>query len=98
MVNSTGQSCDGSLRTLHSPEESVSYRDDSENLKGLSLSVGSLFSGIGGFDLGFERARFQIRWQVEIDEYCRRVLARHWPEVTRYRDIRAVRELESVDV
>jgi DNA (cytosine-5)-methyltransferase 1 len=62
------------------------------------LKVGSLFSGIGGFDLGFERAGFQIKWQVEIDDYCQSVLARHWPDVQRYGDIRAITELPAVDV
>jgi DNA (cytosine-5)-methyltransferase 1 len=52
------------------------------------LTVGSLFAGIGGFDLGFERAGFEIRWQVEIDPFCRRVLEKHWPNVRRYEDIR----------
>lgn len=51
------------------------------------MKVGSLFSGIGGFDLGLERAGFTITWQVEIDPYCQRVLAKHWPHVTRYGDI-----------
>ena len=51
------------------------------------LTVGSLFSGIGMFDLGFERAGCEIRWQVEIDPFCRAVLAKHWPGVTRYADI-----------
>lgn len=64
------------------------------------LTVGSLFSGIGGLDLGFERAGFEIRWQVEIDPYCRRVLAKHWPTVARYEDVREVgaHNLERVDV
>ena len=54
------------------------------------LTVGSLFAGIGGFDLGLERAGMRVRWQVEIDPYCQRVLAKHWPDVTRYGDIRTV--------
>jgi site-specific DNA-cytosine methylase len=35
---------------------------------------------IGGFDLGFERAGFEIKFQVEIDPFCRAVLAKHWPD------------------
>ena len=64
------------------------------------MTVGSLFAGIGGFDLGLERAGFEIKWQVEIDEYCQRVLAKHWPRVRRYGDIRAIdwRTIEPVDV
>jgi DNA (cytosine-5)-methyltransferase 1 len=54
------------------------------------VTVGSLFAGIGGFDLGFERAGFEIKWQVEIDPFCRQVLAKHWPHVRRYEDVRAV--------
>lgn len=54
------------------------------------LTVGSLFAGIGGFDLGFERAGFEIKWQVEIDPFCRAVLAKHWPNVMRYEDVRAI--------
>lgn len=54
------------------------------------MRVGSLFAGIGGFDLGLERAGFEIAWQVEIDPYCQRILAKHWPDVQRYGDIRAI--------
>tara|TARA_R100001082_G_scaffold69014_1_gene39100 strand:+ start:225 stop:1106 length:882 start_codon:yes stop_codon:yes gene_type:complete len=56
----------------------------------LSPSVGSLFAGIGGFDLGVERAGCRIEWQVEIDPWCRTVLAKHWPEVPRYEDVKEV--------
>jgi DNA (cytosine-5)-methyltransferase 1 len=52
------------------------------------LTFGSLFAGIGGFDLGFERAGFQCKWQVEIDTYATKILERHWPDVRRERDIR----------
>ena len=63
------------------------------------MTVGSLFAGIGGFDLGLERAGFEIKWQVEIDPFCRAVLAKHWPHVKRYEDVRTVgSELEHVDV
>lgn len=64
------------------------------------MTVGSLFAGIGGFDLGFERAGFEIKWQVEIDDYAQRVLAKHWPHVRRYGDIRAIdwATVEPVDV
>lgn len=54
----------------------------------MTLAFGSLFAGIGGFDLGFERAGMRCEWQVEIDEYCREVLAKHWPLVRRHDDIR----------
>jgi DNA (cytosine-5)-methyltransferase 1 len=64
------------------------------------LKVGSLFSGIGGFDLGLERAGFEIAWQSEIDPYCLKVLEKHWPRVKRYGDIREMRgdDLEPVDL
>lgn len=63
------------------------------------LTVGSLFAGIGGFDLGLERTGgFEVRFQVEIDDYCRAVLEKHWPNVKRYADIRAVESVERVDV
>lgn len=58
------------------------------------LKIGSLFAGIGGLDLGLERARsltgktqFQCAWQVENDDYATRVLAKHWPNVRRWGDV-----------
>ena len=50
----------------------------------------SLFSGIGGFELGLERAGMECVGQVEIDDYCNKVLEKHWPNVKRERDIRNV--------
>jgi DNA (cytosine-5)-methyltransferase 1 len=65
----------------------------------MQLTFGSLFAGIGGFDLGFERAGFECRWQVEIDNYATKILEKHWPKVHRQRDIRKCNasNLERVD-
>ena len=52
------------------------------------MKFGSLFSGIGGFDLGLERAGMECAWQCETDPYCRKVLEKHWPDVPRYKDVR----------
>lgn len=54
------------------------------------MTFGSLFAGIGGFDLGLERAGMKPLWQVEKDEWCQKILKKHWPEVKRYGDIREV--------
>lgn len=54
------------------------------------MKLGSLFAGIGGFDLAFERAGFEPAYQVEIDPACQRVLAQHWPGVPRFSDVRNV--------
>lgn len=54
------------------------------------MKVGSLFTGIGGFDLGFERAGHEIAWQCEIDPHCRAVLEKHWPGIRRVSDVALV--------
>jgi DNA (cytosine-5)-methyltransferase 1 len=66
----------------------------------MTYTMGSLFAGIGGFDLGFERAGFKTSWQVEIDPYCTKVLAKNFPEAERFGDIRECgrHNLKPVDV
>lgn len=45
------------------------------------MTFGSLFSGIGGMDLGLERAGMECKWQVERDVYCQKILKKHWPTI-----------------
>lgn len=62
-----------------------------EGISDPTLTIGSLFSGIGGFELGLARAGgMRVLWQVENEKYCRRILERHWPHAKRYGDIREV--------
>jgi len=62
-------------------------------------TFGSLFAGCGGMDLGLEWAGMECRWQIEIDQFCQKILEKHWPHVKRHGDIRDVtgKELERVD-
>lgn len=66
----------------------------------MALTHGGLFSGIGGFSLGFRRAGVPTLWEVEIDPACRAVLRRHQPDATILDDVRAVgaHNLPPVDV
>ena len=70
----------------------------------MTFTAGSLFSGIGGIDVAFAAAGFDIRFQVEIDDYCRKVLTKHapryWPNATQFMDVRDVgsHNLPYVDV
>lgn len=54
------------------------------------MTVGSLFSGIGGLELGLERAGMRTIWQSEIHAYACRILGRHWPGVPNLGDITTI--------
>lgn len=53
-------------------------------------TVGSLFSGIGGLELGLERAGMRVLWHSEIDPYACSVLAKNWPHVPNLGDITTI--------
>lgn len=54
------------------------------------MNVLDLFSGIGGFSIGLERAGARTAAFCEVNPFCRRVLAHHWPTVPIYSDIRTL--------
>lgn len=64
---------------------------DSEASDEPRIKVASFFAGIGGFDLGFERAGMESVWQCELKSYCRDILEQHWPAVPRATDIQEVK-------
>ena len=70
------------------------------NRRDEGMKFGSLFAGVGGFDLGFEAAGMECSFQVEWDPHCQQVLAHHWPDVPRWSDVSDVNgaELPPVDV
>ena len=66
------------------------------------MKLGSLFSGIGGFELGLERAipGLETIWQVEQEKFCQRVLKKHWPNAEIFDDVKTVgkHNLKPVDI
>ncbi|MCI3908842.1 DNA cytosine methyltransferase [Pseudomonas viridiflava] len=63
-------------------------------------TIGSLFAGIGGFDVGFESAGYRTAWQVELNPINRAVLADRFPHAQQFEDVRhcGAHNLEPVDV
>jgi len=67
----------------------------------MERTIGGLFSGIGGLERGLEASGLDATiWQVELDEFCCEVLAKHWPEAVRHHDVNDVEgtQLERVGV
>ena len=67
----------------------------------MTVRIGSLFSGIGGFELGLERAipGAETVWQCEQNDFCQKVLKKHWPGATIYNDVRNIDEtVEPIDL
>ena len=52
--------------------------------------VASFFAGIGGFDLGCERAGMEVVFQCEVNKFCQQVLNKHWPNVPLHSDIKTL--------
>lgn len=64
-----------------------------------AMKIGSVFTGIGAWDLGFEMAGHEIIWQCENDKHCRKVLRRHWPDenVPLYGDVKDIGGINGTD-
>ena len=67
-------------------------------------TVGSCFAGIGGFELGLQWAfdeygiDHKVKWQIEQNAFCQRILKKHWPNAKMYDDIRTTKEIEPIDI
>jgi DNA (cytosine-5)-methyltransferase 1 len=68
----------------------------------MKIRIGSLFSGIGGFELGLERAipNSTTLWQVEQDKFCQSILRKHWANAKIYDDVRTITKdnVEPIDI
>ncbi len=62
------------------------------------MTLGSIFSGGGLGDFGWLAAGFEIKWQIEIDDYCQKILELRFPKTKKYRNAKEEYRLEAVDV
>lgn len=73
----------------------MTYLNSNQGVNNMAINkkytVNSFFAGIGGFDLGFEHSGFDIRFQVENNEFCQHVLNKHWPNTKSFSDIRLLK-------
>jgi DNA (cytosine-5)-methyltransferase 1 len=97
MRNHMGMRNNGSIATRKKAAASNGHA----NLNGSArhaFSVASFFSGIGGFDLGFQNTGFKITYQCENNKFCNAILNKHWPEVPRASDIRKITDTSGIPV
>lgn len=71
------------LQACETPPETYSVKRERH-------TVASFFAGIGGFDIGFEKAGFEITVQCEIEPFCTSILNKHWPDIPKLTDIKEV--------
>lgn len=69
-----------------------------KSLDGSKLTFGSLFAGIGGFDLGLERSGMVCKWQCENNKQCREILKKYWPGILCHENITENNPYEIVDL
>lgn len=62
------------------------------------MKVLDLFSGIGGFSLGLERAGMETVAFCEQDNFCQKILKKHWPKIPIYNDVRSLNYEGRVDL
>ena len=62
------------------------------------MTLGSLFDGVGGWQLAATRAGIKPVWSSEIDKFCLSVTARHFPETIQLGDINAISDAPHVDI
>ena len=70
--------------------DKVDYASNGQNAsqdRACGYSIASFFSGIGGFDLGFQQAGFDVNFQCEVEPFCTSILNQHWPKVPKWSDI-----------
>ncbi len=63
-----------------------------------ALTLGSLFSGVGGFELGAEMCNIETKWCCEIEKKQREILKKRFPHAKIHKDIRDLRDVEYVDI
>ena len=81
------------IRNFHLRVEEPANRGYGESSH--NHTVASFFSGIGGFDIGFENAGFRVTVQCELEPFCNSILSKHWPNTPKLGDIR---EVQSGDI